>query len=73
MTDTYNGWTNYETWNVALWIENDPFWYGVAKECDNYPQFMDEMIQICGVESTPDDVDLNDDKLDIVSLTELFE
>ncbi len=25
MTDdkTYNGWTNYETWNVALWLDND--------------------------------------------------
>lgn len=19
----YNGWTNYETWNVALWIDNE--------------------------------------------------
>jgi len=23
MEKTYNGWTNWETWNAALWIEND--------------------------------------------------
>lgn len=22
-TKTYNGWTNYETWNVALWLDNE--------------------------------------------------
>ncbi len=21
--DTYNGWTNYGTWNVNLWVDND--------------------------------------------------
>lgn len=24
---SYNGWTNYETWNVALWIDNEPGLY----------------------------------------------
>jgi hypothetical protein len=29
---TYNGWTNYETWNVALWMDNEPGTYEDARE-----------------------------------------
>lgn len=30
MTDnTYNGWTNWETWNVGLWIDNE---YAIYKD-----------------------------------------
>lgn len=33
----YNGWTNYETWNCALWLDNDQgsheYWTEVAQEC----------------------------------------
>tara|TARA_R100000388_G_scaffold87377_1_gene67297 strand:- start:170 stop:433 length:264 start_codon:yes stop_codon:yes gene_type:complete len=36
MTDqqdtTYNGWTNYETWQCALWIDNEPSLYFSALE-----------------------------------------
>ena len=33
----YNGWTNYETWVTALWLDNDQatqeYWREVAREC----------------------------------------
>ena len=33
MTDTnYNGWRNYETWLVALWIDNDESAQNAARE-----------------------------------------
>jgi hypothetical protein len=29
---TYNGWTNYETWCVSLWIDNDKGMYYTARD-----------------------------------------
>lgn len=43
MINTYNGWSNYETWNAALWIGNDEFLYNTAKACVEY----------CGDNETP--------------------
>ena len=39
----YNGWTNYETWNVALWIGNDEELYEIARTCENYKHFQDRV------------------------------
>jgi hypothetical protein len=30
--DNYNGWTNYETWAAALWIDNDQSSYNYRNE-----------------------------------------
>lgn len=31
--NTYNGWTNYETWLVNLWLTNDEGSDEMAREC----------------------------------------
>jgi hypothetical protein len=33
--DEYNGWRNYETWNVILWINNDQSYYNSMKRIYN--------------------------------------
>ena len=30
---TFNGFATYETWNAALWIQNDEFLYNTARAC----------------------------------------
>lgn len=39
---TYNGWSNYETWNVKLWMDNEQgtqeYWRDMAREQWEYPQ-----------------------------------
>lgn len=36
--ESYNGWTNYETWNASLWIANDEFLYNTAKACVEFAE-----------------------------------
>jgi hypothetical protein len=39
MSEKYNGWTNYETWNAKLWIDNDQgsksYWQEQAQDAYN--------------------------------------
>jgi hypothetical protein len=63
---TYNGFKNYETWNVVLWINNDEGLYNLARQCSCYDEFVDCMKDL-GSEigyRTPDGVAWNDSGID---------
>ena len=69
--EKYNGWTDWTTWNVALWINNDQTFYSIAKECKNYADFLYEMQAMIGSFATPDGADWGEANID--ELNELIE
>jgi hypothetical protein len=67
----YNGWKNYETWNVALWVGNDEGLYNWSLEYLSYEDFSASLRE-AGFTETPDKVAYNDSALDIEELDELL-
>jgi hypothetical protein len=65
-----NGWANYETWNVALWIGNEEYLYQIAKGCTSFLNFVERVEDIMW--DTPDGVSLTDPNLDITELDEMI-
>jgi hypothetical protein len=70
-----NGWANYNTWNVSLWIGSDEALYHAAKDLAEdgfgYRAFVSEM-EAWGLEETPDGVSWTADDLDIARLDEMM-
>ena len=74
---TYNGWKNYQTWNVALWIGNDEGMYRAAvdfaRRCKGralYRLFVDSM-GLAGT-YTADRVKWDGSKLDYRALNDMM-
>ena len=65
---SYNGWNNYETWNVALWINNEEGLYHLAQECGGYEEFVKCLYDDYGVTETGDGVKFNSPKVNVVQL-----
>ena len=69
--ETYNGWADWTTLNVALWINNDQGFYSIAKECKTYTEFLYEMQAMIGSFFTPDGADWGEANL--TEMQELFD
>jgi len=48
----YNGWSDWTTWNCALWIGNDQGLYNMARNCVDYIDFINNVIDF--LPKTPD-------------------
>ena len=79
MTDTYNGWANYETWNASLWIQNDRFLYNTAKACVQYCEAGDtpyacfiRCMDNCARDMTGDNVSWKDSTIDHTEMNEMM-
>ena len=59
----YNGYSNYATWNVILWIKNDEGLFDIASGCVSYSEFIETMRELGSLE-TPDEVAWNDTGID---------
>jgi hypothetical protein len=66
LSTEYNGWENYETWNVALWIQNDEGLYDIARRCDDYQDFVDAVEGL--ISKTPDGVSFTDPKVNVIQI-----
>ena len=70
----YNGWTNYKTWNVALWLQNDERLYKMA--C-RYPKYeiliskIEEAYKI-SVAETPDGVRWDDPSVNVKEIDQML-
>ena len=75
MTDqTFNGWANYSTWNVALYIQNDEGLYHWAKEYRHYgyEAFAESLTENGLSQVTPDGVSWTHPELDTEELDEML-
>jgi hypothetical protein len=72
--ETFNGWANWETWNVALWLQNDEFIYRHAKANQNlgYKDWARRYRDETGEFETPDGAQWLSSEVDIDSLDDLL-
>jgi hypothetical protein len=73
---SYNGYQNYQTWNVCLWISNEEDLYSLAKQCTSYDHFkilIREIFTTTAIRfETPDCVAWNDSGINMAEMEEYW-
>ena len=64
----YNGWSDWTTWNCALWIGNDQGFYNEAKYSVDYIDFINSVIEF--YPTTPDGAKW--DEADVIEMNEMM-
>jgi hypothetical protein len=67
----FNGWKNWATWNVSLWIQNDARTYRVAQDYDSYDSMIPRLEQMWG-QMTPDGARWMDPTIDTAALDKML-
>ena len=69
----YNGWANYETWNVSLWINSNEQMYHIAtrKIVRTYRDFVN-VAKCLGITQTGDGVKFNDKKVFYIEIDDMI-
>lgn len=75
MEPRYRGWTNFQTWSAAVWIQQDVNYYWAALEVQNEPKPYDALsgaLADAGYTATPDGIDWQDPRINVNELERLI-
>jgi len=67
----YNGYANYKTWNVSLFLSSDENLYNMVKHYDSWAKVKEVLLEV-GITKTSDDVPFDDTELDTKELDDML-